>query len=220
MPGDEHHEQQQQRIVINFIDPLFAVVLNVSFAQIYTEGWFVDFKKIFTMQNGFHVGTLLVGYSALILSWVGYHQSISKYPIHVDRFWGRARFIFDVALLITYFILLVSYANFERFLWAMVFVYLMFFAWDLSKTLERTQVEIQAGTVATSPERRGVTVVWLFAQTVLALMYSCWPPSLRYRYKDWLCLLLLCVFTFVYRLHKEYLWGSSLLRRIAIGPTT
>lgn len=219
MSGDEHHEQQQ-RIVINFIDPLFAVVLNVSFAQIYTEDWFVDFRNIFNMRNGFHVATLLVGYSTLILSWVGYHRSISKYPIHVDRFWGRARFVADVVLLIAYFILLVGYANFGRFLWAMAFVYLMFFAWDLSKALERTQSEMQSGIGAASPERRGVTVLWLFAQTLLALVYSQWPPRARYQCEDWLFLLLMCLFSFIYRLHKEGLWGSRFLRRIAMGPAT
>ncbi len=49
--------ESEDRIAIDFIDPLFAVVLNVSFAQIMQEEWFQDFSRIFCTPYTFEVAT-------------------------------------------------------------------------------------------------------------------------------------------------------------------
>ena len=104
---------RDSRTAIDFIDPLFAVVLNVSFAQVYLEPWFRDFRRISTEPYLFYCSTLVLGYLTVIFSWVGYHRSIRTKWIDVERRPGRRRFFYDILLLIAYFVLLVSYDNFR-----------------------------------------------------------------------------------------------------------
>jgi hypothetical protein len=91
--------KEDNRIAIDFIDPLFAVVLNVSFAQVYLEPWFADFRLVFQEPHKFHVATLSLGYLTVIQSWIGYHRSIRTRWINVHALEGRFRFFLDVLVL-------------------------------------------------------------------------------------------------------------------------
>lgn len=60
-------QNEQDKIALDFIDPLFAVVLNVSFAQVYMKSWFLNFTLIFREPNSFSVATLSLAYLTVIL---------------------------------------------------------------------------------------------------------------------------------------------------------
>jgi hypothetical protein len=77
---------KQGDIVIDFIDPLFAVVLHISFVEIMTKPWFSEIRLVIHSPYLFHLGTLILAYTTIINSWIGYHQSIKKNPINVDSF--------------------------------------------------------------------------------------------------------------------------------------
>ncbi len=203
-------DDNQQRIVINFIDPLFSVVLSMSFAQVYAEAaWFKNFWLIWKEPHFFEVATLvLIGYLTVILSWVGYHRSIKSSPINVDAFWGRWRFGLDIVLLISYFVLLVSYVDFHRELWTLASVYFLFFVWDQMKRLETLGSGKKEA--MKSAQRRGVTVLWFFLFLALALLYQFCPVEW-----PWAAFGAALLGTILYRLQKEKLWPKSLLISLA-----
>jgi hypothetical protein len=194
-------EPSEERIAIDFIDPLFAVVLNVSFAQVMQECWFQDFSRVFHAPYNFEVATLvLAGYLTVILSWVGYHRSISKAPLTVGRAPGFARFILDILLLIAYFILLAGYKNFQRELWTLVFIFALFVVWDQCKRWEWPDRDL--------PYRRGITVFWLIVFFLSALIYQLFSGV---AYIKEALLGAIVAATILYRVHKDHPWPMTLL---------
>ena len=198
--------ESDSRIAIDFIDPLFAVVLHISFAEIILkEGWFGDFRLVWNEPNLFEVATLLLAYTAIIHSWIGYHRSINKNPIKLDKGAGQLRFMLDIVLLVAYFVLVVSLKNFQRTLWTLVFIYAVFFLWDQCKRVEQPE------TSEDKSARRGVTVFWLLIFTGLALFRQLHPPVVRYECEDWILLIGAAVALFMYRWHKNSLGWKPLL---------
>jgi len=203
---------RDNRTAIDFIDPLFAVVLNVSFAQVYLEPWFRDFRRVFTEPYLFYCLTLVLGYLTVIFSWVGYHRSIRTKWIDVERGPGRRRFFYDILLLIAYFVLLVSYDNFRRELVVLAVINLLFVIWDYYKQQEWPEVaEPDPSKRLNSAARRGITVFWFAVFSILAAIYFFFPPSGRFCAEDWVVLALAILFTVLYRLHKEHPAAKGLM---------
>jgi hypothetical protein len=92
-------ERKDEDIAIDFIDPLFAVVLDISFTQIHDQPWFRDWHLVLREPYPFLIVTLFLGYLTVVLSWVGYHQSVKKCQINVYKKAGRCRFYLDIMLL-------------------------------------------------------------------------------------------------------------------------
>jgi hypothetical protein len=201
---DKGKEKDKEKIAIDFIDPLFAVVLHISFVEIKEQHWFLNFWCIFQKEYFFEFITIILAYFTIVTSWVGYHRSIKENPISVKNPWGRGRFYTDIMLLIAYFVLVVSFSNFRRELWVLVVIFLLFFLWDQFKRKERGETE-------ESRARRGVTVFWFFIFLLFALFYTFHPPSVRNECEDWLILLAALLATILYRAHKEHLVWKPLL---------
>lgn len=200
------------RTAIDFIDPLFAVVLNVSFAQIYLEPWFRDFRRILAEPYLFYCSTLVLGYLTVILSWVGYHRSIRTKWIDVETRPGRRRFFYDILLLIAYFVLLVSYDNFRRELVVLAVINLLFVIWDYYKQQEWPEAaEPDRDKRLNSAARRGISVFWFVVFSLMASTYFFCPPTVRFCTEDWVMLALAILFTLLYRLHKEHPIGKGLM---------
>ena len=205
---------EDNRIAIDFIDPLFAVVLHISFVQIYEhEQWFWQPRLIFQEPHLFHASTLALGYMTVILSWIGYHVSMKKHWIDVERPSGKWRFFFDVLLLFAYFVLLVSYEYLRRELWVLAFIFLVFVLWDRAK-----RIEWQEETATSSPEektksaaRRGVTLFWFFVFALFALSYQLLAPTPSFPCLHWMILTAALLSTALYRLHKDKLWWKDRL---------
>jgi hypothetical protein len=62
---------KQGDIVIDFIDPLFAVVLHISFVEIMTKPWFSEIRLVIHSPYLFHLGTLILAYTTIIIVTVG-----------------------------------------------------------------------------------------------------------------------------------------------------
>jgi hypothetical protein len=207
------------KIAIDFIDPLFAVVLHISFVQIYEQQWFWSPKMIFGEPWLFHVATLSLAYLTVILSWIGYHVSMKTRWIDVSQTSGKWRFFLDVLLLFSYFILLVSFKYLKRELWMMAFIFLMFFFWDLAKRFEWREEDKELPTEdrTKSVARRGVTVFWFVAFFALALFYQLVAPTPAFPCLHWVAFFLAILFTVLYRVHKDKLWFKDpLLMKLGI----
>jgi hypothetical protein len=196
---------KQNGIVIDFIDPLFAVVLHISFVEMMPTPWFSDFRLVFRDPYSFQLMTLGLAYFVIVSSWVGYHQSIKKNPIDVEKGWGQCRFGLDIVLLIAYFVLVVSYENFRRELWILVVVFLVFVLWDQSKRKEVPE------TSEDSSARRGVTVLWFLVFLALALLAGLHPGAAYHDCRDRFILVGAILATGFYRWHKGRLGWKPLL---------
>jgi hypothetical protein len=196
-------------IVIDFIDPLFAVVLHISFVErVMREPWYTNLNVIFEAPHLFQAGTLFLAYVTIVNSWIGYHQSIKKSPIDVNKNWGMFRFALDIVLLFFYAVLVTNYDHFRRELFVLVIIFFIFFLWDQAKAAE-------TGTSLDSSARRGVTFVWLLVFLFFFGIYSvviCIPCLSNLRSSLGPIILVAAITSnFLYRLHKGYLKPRRLL---------
>lgn len=191
------HEVKKENIAVDFIDPLFAVILSISLTQILDECWFKNFRLI--GNNLFEVFTLfLLGYWTVILSWVGYHQSIQSAPIRVKETAGFWRFILDIILLMAYFVLLVSFHNFARVLWTLFVAFALYIPWDECKRREYLNQD--------SPERRAITLFWTLVFFLIAALYTGLSYLIQLsclRVVQWLFLFSAFISLYLYRKHKK-----------------
>ena len=123
----------KQPYAIDLIDPMFAVALHIGLTEgIFKEPWITNWSNP-TDVDLFHLFTFLVGFTALALSWVGYHDSILSKPIK-----GIVRFIIDIILISFYALLLIHYKDFQAFLYILSLIFLIYVVWDVFKFVEHT----------------------------------------------------------------------------------
>jgi len=79
----------------------FVRLIDVVFGLTITQGFLIYKESIIypnlTLQNFL----ILVAFSTIILSWVGYHKSISLYPYNKSN-WSWLRLLFDILILVLY----------------------------------------------------------------------------------------------------------------------
>ncbi|MCI0565529.1 MAG: hypothetical protein MN733_44260 [Nitrososphaera sp.] len=221
MASNRRRRTPPGRIAIDFIDPLFAVVISISFVRIMDirEFWFggESATSRFSAQSAFEIATLLIGYSTIILSWVGYHASIMHSQIRIDTRPGFFRFILDIVLLTGYWLLLVKFESLLTVLGILVSTYFIFILWDQLKWLEYRRRDSIA-----SRRRRGVTTFWflVFLFVVFLPYFFITGANDTLDKNDWLFLALAHLFTVLYRVHKEFLHPSWLLDLLAFRLPT
>lgn len=199
MPNN-HNKGNSTSIVLDFVDPLFAVVISISFIGVMTKPWFTQYPSEWQASYVFNIVTLFLGYSTVVLSWVGYHRSIRSKPIKLDTMPGFWRFVFDIVLLFLYWLILVKFENFWLVLMLLAIIYGVFVIWDVFKWREYKDVmELE------SHRRRGVSTLWAILFAALFMIY--WRVSCADELpnvKDWSFLALAYVATISYRLNKEH----------------
>jgi hypothetical protein len=201
------------KIAIDFLDPLFAVIFHISFVQVYEQQWFWSPRLIFAQPNLFHVATLSLTYFTVISSWIGYHVSVKTRGIDVENPYGKWRFFFDIMLLFSYFVLFVSFENFKRELWILAFIYFVFIFWDQMKRLEWRD-EDEKKDIASRRDlvaRRGVTVFWFVFFLGLAVVYQIYSPTGSCGCEDCMVFIAALLGILLYRLHKQKLWFKGAL---------
>ena len=199
------------RIGIDFIDPLFAVVISISFVEVMKQPWFEPASGSFQMRYAFDIASLGLGYLTVVLSWVGYHLSIRSKPIRVETLPGFLRFIWDVVLLACYWLLLVKFESFWFVLLMLLIVNGVFVLWDQLKWWEYAR-EDTAGT----RRRRGVSTFWAILFAALFLFY--WLLGFSgdsVSVADWLFVAMAYLGTILYRIHKLWLYPPSVLDLLA-----
>lgn len=200
-------------ISVDFIDPLFAVALGLNFEEIGKEHWFGHILTgLGAPDTRFIMATLLLGYTTVVLSWVGYHRSIKRHPIRLGKSSGWGRFILDVVLLILYFFLLVRYHDFAGELCVLAGIYFLFIVWDFFKMIEHPRKDYGSEEKwLRSVAQRGVTVFWFIVFLAFAFFYRFSPPRERFAYQDWLLLIFALAATILYRVHKDKQWFRPVL---------
>ena len=111
-------------------DTIFAVLIGLSFVQFY---WLIAPPQI-----SLRLAMLSLAYVLIILSRIGFHLSIQKKP-----YCDNKRFLIDLGILYSYFVLLVS-PGFDQnstpdillMLGSLVSIFFGYFLWDLFKNRE------------------------------------------------------------------------------------
>jgi len=180
-------DHSDKAFTIDFIDPLFAVAIHIGLTHgILDQAWFKEWRP----PNGHEVFDVLVlglGFWTVILSWVGYHESIKGKPLK-----GLGRFVVDVLLVGSYALLLVKFQDIDAVLELLVWIYLLFIVWDLFKVREYKD-RYQAPTWSQRYRRELVTGGWFVAflgllvtrkaldLTPVATLVGMWVATTMYR---------------------------------------
>lgn len=163
-------EEQRKPFGIDFIDPLFAVSVHIGLTEgIMNETWFHEMvwpsgKSTFTFL------TFSLGFATLLLSWLGYHQSIKSRPMK-RGIGGIFRFLLDVLLVVMYAVLLVQYRNFRAVLGLLAVIYAVFAVWDIFKIVENSGTYTKSGSFFKKYGREvvtGASTTWFVLLWVLA----------------------------------------------------
>lgn len=120
-------EQKLDPSTGQFIDPMFAVMIAAAVSET-----IIFWAKSGIVPETFPLLVVIAGYTNLLLSWFGYHKSISKRPIL-----GSLRFIITVVLLPLY-LLTIILAQKSFYCVALVYVLIFFLwsAWEYLKYIE------------------------------------------------------------------------------------
>ncbi len=211
-------------IAIDFIDPLFATVISLSFSHIMMQPWFSAsylfgyFQSPWLLFSGLstraklQLGGVLLAYLTVVTSWVGYHVSIKRSPIDVETRAGFFRFVLDIVLLALYWLLLVNFQSLTFQLYLLVLIFFTFIPWDQLKAREyKSQDNVD------SQRRRGVTTFWLLVFLLIYILYFSgvsFPATvvrLSVGWRDAIFLAAAAVSLILYRFHKNKLVGGRLL---------
>jgi hypothetical protein len=120
---------------IDFIDPLFAVAIHIGFVEgLLHEAWWRKQSFPTYINEYANLAMFAAGLCILVLSWIGYHRSISTKPIDSDQ-----RFALDIVLLLLYIFLLLYFRSPAYVAILLFAVYVAYAFWDFYKTKEHLQ---------------------------------------------------------------------------------
>lgn len=171
---------------VDFIDPLFAVVLGIGLEKtVLGRDWFGQAGPGWV--DGLVIG---FGFLNIVLSWSGYHDSIERRPIR-----GTGRFVIDIVLLGLYLGLLLSHDRVGVVVIYFSMIFVLFLLWDWLKHLEYADGKGMR-------KRMRITVIWFGVSLFVGILY--WVLELLHRFPalDSLTIALLYVTILGYRFHK------------------
>lgn len=114
-----------------FIDPLFAVIIAAAVSET-----IIPWVKTPIVPSPFQLCVVFIGFANLLLSWFGYHKSVSRKPIR-----GSLRFIVTVVLLPVYLLSIMFY-TWSSFHLCLVYgtIFLLWHFWEWLKSLEHDDI--------------------------------------------------------------------------------
>lgn len=119
----------RRKIDLRFIaDPLssdFVALVNIIFGVTMTQGFVIYRDTIVSPELSPESLSLVLVYCTIILSWIGYHQSVSKYPYN-RTIWSRIRLAGDVIILVVYAFLIFVALDPQRVLSGLALVFVLY----------------------------------------------------------------------------------------------
>ncbi len=151
---------------------LFAAVIGISFET--TNDIIIPIEKI--SEHFVNSGLLILSYSIIITSWIGYYISIQKNP-HRGRL-GYVRFILDI-FTIYIFYYMVNLAKMENnkyqndfFLFLLPLTYGIYLVWDIVKYYEYRNKNQTKQEKHDKIFRINITFDYLISFIMLAILYN------------------------------------------------
>jgi hypothetical protein len=117
------------KINITFIDFLFTLVIQYGFQGFLGEDW-IEQGRFPVHSEIVSILIFVLGLLTVVLSWYGYHKSLTQRPNHYGVC-EMFRFILDVVMLLLYGILLNKYNNLTFSLYMIILVFVLYIIWDV-----------------------------------------------------------------------------------------
>ena len=122
--SDDAIWKDRSKHFVNLVDIIFAVIIAQSFIALS--------DSVLPLQlTTFNFFTLIVAYLTIILSWVGYHESIN---LQHHRSW--LRFALDLVILPVYLLLVNRFDDVGVFLLAFTILIILYLSWGVVKAWE------------------------------------------------------------------------------------
>jgi len=170
---------------VTFIDFLFTIAVFVGifpeahgvngYNSIFSQEWI----KNFNMPSENDVAVLLsfmLCFFTVVLSWFGYHNSMLKFSHKGNHVFGMFRFMIDVTLLLLYILLLVNYDKILIVANLLIFIFFLYFCWDLLLVREHKDYYLNKKMAGLSHIMvyRGeyVTIFWFLAIIVIRMLHE------------------------------------------------
>ena len=119
---------EMSKDLVGFVDIVFGVIIGVSLV-----GFFDDVREGVPLGS-FGTCVLVVSYLSVVLSWVGYHQSIRERP-HTPVV-GYIRFGVDLVILLGYLVLVYFFDRFGLILGTYAALFFLYLLWGVLKMWE------------------------------------------------------------------------------------
>jgi 5'(3')-deoxyribonucleotidase len=100
------------------VDPLsatYVTLVDIVFGFTISQGFIKFVSSIQSLDLSISNLLVLLAYAVVILSWLGYHQSVSRYPYN-KSVWSRSRLTFDLVILALYAFLISSVSDVTKVL--------------------------------------------------------------------------------------------------------
>lgn len=110
------------------VDPLseaFVRLIDIMFALTITQGFVIYRDFIVNPKLSLETLTLVLVYATIILSWIGYHTSVSRYPYNKSA-WSRGRLFLDIVIIFLYAHLVFAIQDLQKVLFALATVFLVY----------------------------------------------------------------------------------------------
>jgi hypothetical protein len=211
---------------LDLIDLVFAATITVGLTPellgqdnitgMLSEPWvksaLAEDPFSFTSAEILHALTFLVGLITLLLSWFGVHASLRAKPILPGTVCGMLRFVLDVALVISYGVVLIFFRQLNVVLMLLAMIYIAFVVWDTLKTIEHWKINSSNGRKETGQKgqrcrERVCSAISRFSRQLVSLVFAilflvvwlCWNDAW-----SWSAVVLALLFTLLYRVAKLY----------------
>lgn len=107
------------------IDPLsdtYVRLVDIVFGFTISQGFIRFVSSIQSLDLSTSNLTVLLAFGVVLLSWLGYHQSVSRYPYN-KSFWSRLRLTFDLVILVLYAFIVFSTNDVTKVLLGLTLIY-------------------------------------------------------------------------------------------------
>ena len=200
---------------VTFIDLLFAIVISLAVTEAVKRPWFNPTTWHVRYDYAFEIVVILLGFSTLLFSWWGYHNSINRRGYYRNGTAGKLLFVVDVLIVVGYWLMLVKFLNFCVVLSTLAAVYALYAVWDCLRSRQGAEH------CPRQWRRRGVTVLWALCTLCILIAFIGYSAFLRdgssLTRMDWALLSLAHVVNFAYRWHKEHPRPGWLLDFLALN---
>lgn len=176
-------------IYSGFIDILFAIVIAQSFVLLEDKDWYRPYFE-YPVINAFNITLILLVYTLIITSWIGYHESIIHHKETVYRF------IIDILLLFLYYLAFVSIKDFNFILTIFNIIFFIYLIWDFFRIFENYKSKEKWKLV----KRTGVTALFFTIYFFVHEIYN--TIIIGVEGIEWAILIVMFVLLIMYRVSK------------------
>ena len=184
-------EKERSELFVRFVEVLFAVVIGQSFLALSAPSGISSWVAS-PLQNITTLGNVILAYSLVVTSWIGYHDSVKRLPMR-----NVGRFVIDIILLFLYSLAFANVKSFATMSIILFAVFLLYFTWTIIRLYEYYPVRVEYHLMKRTAQA-SIFASAFFVVALLIIFYS--DPTLQGVMLDVSFLLLI--------MYRKLYWGG------------